>query len=30
MRIGYICKKKMHLSRVAKLYIEEIKKYLGV
>ncbi len=30
MRIGYITKKNIHLSRVGKLYIEELKKYLGV
>ena len=30
MRIGYITKKNIHLSRVGKMYIEELKKYLGV
>ena len=30
MRIGYITKKDNHLSRVGKMYIEELKAYLGV
>lgn len=30
MRIGYITKKNIHLSQVGKMYIEELKKYLGV
>ena len=30
MKIGYITKKNIHLSRVGKMYIEELKKYLGV
>ena len=30
MRIGYITKKNIRLSRVGSLYIEELKKYLGV
>ncbi len=30
MKIGYITKKNIHLSRLGKQYIEELKKYLGV
>ena len=30
MKIGYITKKNIHLSHVGKMYIEELKKYLGV
>ena len=30
MKIGYITKKNIHLSKVGKMYIEELKKYLGV
>ena len=30
MKIGYITKKNIHISRVGKMYIEELKKYLGV
>ena len=30
MKIGYITKKNIHLSRVGKMYIEELEKYLGV
>lgn len=30
MKIGYITKKNIHLSRVGKQYVEELKKYLGV
>ena len=30
MKIGYITKKNIYLSRVGKMYIEELKKYLGV
>ena len=30
MKIGYITKKNLHLSKVGKMYIEELKKYLGV
>ena len=30
MRIGYITKKNIRLSRAGSLYIEELKKYLGV
>ena len=29
MKIGYITKKNIHLSHVGKMYIEELKKYLG-
>ena len=30
MKIGYITKKNIHISRVGKMYVEELKKYLGV
>ncbi len=30
MKIGYITKKNIHLSRVGRQYVEELKKYLGV
>ena len=30
MKIGYITKKNIRLSRVGKMYIEELKRYLGV
>lgn len=29
MRIGYITKKNIHLSKVGRMYIEELKRYLG-